>query len=823
MKKLMLLFIVILLFNTNVNAVSDNISFYDDFLDFFKNLFSPNIKLSPGDLTCEDISNPNCIELIPGQSGTHYTYNSEHDIYILDDTDDDDYYFLLMGDMSCDKSCIIPRWGQRRGQQYTTTIDLNEYTLTYSDANYETLPNTGFEEWDENQPIGWNVISGNVEPRSTDYYMPMSGDWVLYTDDSLVIESSLINLSLSDREYMAYVTLGRASSSDIVLEVLDSNDSVVCSETDQGYFRGKSIGCEFTPNSFGQHKLRITTSNYAYIDVTGIVPINDYGIVTGSTYNLNGRIGNNYPGLSFSGSWDDVDLGQYDDVRPILEVKNGNIRGGSENIVSYALRTSAAPIAYFHDLDIRVKGLQSHTIRSGGRIINNYLEVDMPWYFARENSIEENMIASGEIINNTLIGGQGVIRLGGTGTIIDGNFISNNAQATNHYAIIHDGAENPIIRNNIFDPIEGSGILTYVGHGYRIYNNTFYVNTATCNVEYINEDYSTNGIRMNDYGAETNYDNWIYDNLFHITGTSYNTYWSDCQPVTTGIFYSASGVNNRIFGNEFYINDTNEDNSQPVIGIYAGATDDGVIKAYNNPSDNRLIYNNYFETNDKAVWISTYYGGMINMWLENNTFTKILNEYYTPSSENAALRFGRLSDMVNTRLINNKYLDGFDSDEYYFSGINGDYDLIKKHYLHVYVKDSSEVPIQNAFVRVLPQENGSEINGYTDNNGYVRLDLIEYTESGTLSSGGSHNRVMNAPYDVYVSSIYYTQVNGVSENTINIIGSEVTEFCGDEIIQSPNDDGVNEICDGNNFGGLACSDYEYDSGDLSCINCLTID
>ncbi len=49
-------------------------------------------------------------------------------------------------------------------------------------------------------------------------------------------------------------------------------------------------------------------------------------------------------------------------------------------------------------------------------------------------------------------------------------------------------------------------------------------------------------------------------------------------------------------------------------------------------------------------------------------------------------------------------------------------------------------------------------------------------------------------------------------------------YCGDGGIQSPNDDGINEVCDGINFGGQTCTDFGFDSGSLSCINnCQTID
>jgi len=149
--------------------------------------------------TCESLGNPeNCVELIPEQSGTHYTYNSEHDTYFLDDTADADYYFLLMGDLSCDKSCIIPRWSSEQSVSYTTTIDLNGYTMTYSDADYGSLVNNGFEEWIGNDPVGWTVISADdlVEPRSTAYWQPMSGNYVLFSNSSFIIESSYVNIPL---------------------------------------------------------------------------------------------------------------------------------------------------------------------------------------------------------------------------------------------------------------------------------------------------------------------------------------------------------------------------------------------------------------------------------------------------------------------------------------------------------------------------------------------------------------------------------------------------------------------------------------------------
>src|SRR3989344_8382016 len=76
------------------------------------------------------------------------------------------------------------------------------------------------------------------------------------------------------------------------------------------------------------------------------------------------------------------------------------------------------------------------------------------------------------------------------------------------------------------------------------------------------------------------------------------------MPVTTGIFYSASGPNNRIFNNKFYVTKTNETDNAPVFALYIGS-------GYNSPVDNPLFYNNYIETNDKAAWIANFYVGLM--------------------------------------------------------------------------------------------------------------------------------------------------------------------------------------------------------------------
>ena len=48
-----------------------------------------------------------------------------------------------------------------------------------------------------------------------------------------------------------------------------------------------------------------------------------------------------------------------------------------------------------------------------------------------------------------------------------------------------------------------------------------------------------------------------------------------------------------------------------------------------------------------------------------------------------------------------------------------------------------------------------------------------------------------------------------------------TEECGDNIIQTPNDDGLNEICDGIDLGGEDCTTQGFDFGTLDCLTDCT--
>lgn len=700
--------------------------------------------------SCAELNVPNCVEVWPDEQRAGYEFSAEHRAYLFRDLSNQDHYFLLMGELICDKSCAVFGFDDGNpSDDATTTFDLNGYSLTYSAAAYEDLPNNGFETWSGSTPSDWTVVSGSVEQRDTAHYMPMHGDSVLYSPGAVVLESSPIHLPAA-RAYHGYVTVGRAADTDITLEVVGPGDQVACSQTEPGFFRGQSFACRFDPSAPGDYRLRLTTQGEAYFDRTGIVPIADYGVGVFTAWSLSDGNDNQNPVVQNLAGVDIPPTGDHAEPTGTnnLEIKNGSIATAHENQLSYGVSLSGIVRLDLHGVRITANGLKSHSVSASGEMHGNHLEVDMPWYFARENSTEENVVLrGGSFHHNAAIGGQGVIRLRGTGTQVYKNLLRNNAQATNHYAIIHSGAEDPEIHDNVFDPIEGSGILTYVGHGYRIYNNLFYVRTATCNVEYVNEDYSTNGIRMNDYGAETNFDNWVYDNIFYIEGRGFETAWDNCMPVTTGIFYSASGADNRIYGNEFYVEKTHDNSAHPVLALYMGGD------AYNNPVDNRLVYDNLFETNDKAVWITTYYGDSADLWFENNTFRRVDNSYYTPEAPEAALRMGRGSSPAdNVRLINNQFEGGFEQNAIQFTAVNpaASYDLTAQWYVHVHVADGQGDPVAGAEVTASSLGQSEVVTETTDASGDALLVLTEYLEQGDMTPDGTHDRTMVTPHSIDV-------------------------------------------------------------------------
>ena len=78
----------------------------------------------------------------------------------------------------------------------------------------------------------------------------------------------------------------------------------------------------------------------------------------------------------------------------------------------------------------------------------------------------------------------------------------------------------------------------------------------------------------------------------------------------------------------------------------------------------------------------------------------------------------------------------------------------------------------------------------------------------SITAGSSHN--------------YYFNISTLKSPTLNITSApSASTYCGDNIIQTPNSAGVNEICDTSNLSGQTCQSQGYTGGTLGCnTNCL---
>ena len=716
---------------------------------------------SAGLKTCADIAHSNCVELT---TCGDYSGNS-------------DTYFLLMNDISDSMSCLFLADG--------VILDLNGYTVTYAEG-YNMMPNWNFESWTSGSPDNWDVSGASGARQGTKQEMPLLGDYSLYLPNAgSVVVSDWVYLPVGNRHYRGII-LYQDGNGGIDLEVLNSGGSVVCSNTYGADFDGEGMVafCDFDNQPAGNYRIRVTSnSNNMYLDLGGILPAHDHGVGVINYYN--DAYCDTYSSQSCYGP--DY-LSQTGTPGASITVKNGYIDSGSFvhsgfGITSYFMGGASLEV---ENVIINVSGIDSNAIRtsSSGSISYSELYNYQPWITTRQHLHRAgSVIGSQDFHHNIASGGQGVINVVGENSRIYNNLIENDQSVTNHYAITYS-ADISDVYNNVFDPIRGSGILVYKSNGVSIYNNIFYSVAQPCDPEYITGTdltYSTNAIRINDYYSDDTFDTDVYNNDFHIMGEYYtNPEHPGCTPISTGIFFSASGPNNNIFNNRFYTEKRNDNDNLHLYALYMGDA-----TTANVPQDNKLVYNNYFESNDKAVWITSFYGPSIDMWLENNTFSRVDNIYYTPGDYDAAIQIGSGSfDANNLRLINNKFLNGFNPDFYSFTGLSGSYDLHKKSYLHVNVKDDLGNPVINSLVTAETLDLSYSVSDYTNNEGYAFLYLNDYDESGSTNSGGT--RTQYGDYNVkanYGGSDYYyaSQIDPSLENDIIIIlgtgGCTLDEDC----------------------------------------------
>ena len=709
-------------------------------------------------------------------------------------------YLLLSNDISDPMSCLFLGG--------SVTLDLNGYTVKYLDGNYNHLMNGDFEQWSGNVPANWDISSAPGARRvPTQTEMPLVGDYAIYLPAGQTIISDWVYLPIANRTYRGMIVeRGTGGWGQITrIEVLDSNNQVVCTRDFSGRMGGGTAFCNFKISTPGNYKLRVRpTQRASYYDYGDIVPALDVGVAVVRVYT-------NAWCVDDSGSCTFPDYeGKYPSITSSnLNIINGNIEAKFPSMRNIGVRfgdlIGTNNRFNMNNVKIKTQGINAKTliIYYQGTIENSEFYNHMPWVHNREDIGEVSITLGSNInfINNKVIGGQGLIYLSGNNNTIDGNYLRNNQTVTNHYSInmyYSNGGGNHTISNNIFEPEKGSGILMSTGSKYnRIYNNFFNLTAQTCDPEYVSGDFTTNAIRFTDYDRPVGdsggvFGNYVYNNSFYIKGKYFLNY-PNCQSIANGIFYSVGAGSNYIENNKFYI--TNTDSHALAFAFYIGSSSAGGVGYFRN---------NYINYNDAGAWITTFYGPAANQVFENNTFEynndglitgqrcKVLWPSCCPNYHN--FRFGGCCDWQtgNMSFINNKYINTNLTNDCFDPTAAGDsYSFDYKWYLNVNVNSSGGV-VSNATVSAVSRF-GNIYTGYTDSNGFASLRLLDFDQSGTI--GFTKYYTYHNPYNITVFKAGYKP---------NLFSLNITNYT------------IKNIILGNESSQCVQNDYDQDGYGIGC-------
>ena len=199
--------------------------------------------------------------------------------------------YMLTRDITSERSTIF------LGKD--VTLDLNGFTLTYADGDYEHVPNFGFEEGLK----GWDVSKApGAKIENTAEVHQFIGDKILRLKEGDEIASSYINLPLEGRSYYAmcgitghyYHDMGGDVRNDMRISVYvnnDTGDEVNCITR---YADTTMVSCPVINRSArlgggfiiahlnhlpaGRYRIRVKAENDCLVDQIDIRPAMDVGV-----------------------------------------------------------------------------------------------------------------------------------------------------------------------------------------------------------------------------------------------------------------------------------------------------------------------------------------------------------------------------------------------------------------------------------------------------------------------------------------------------------------------------------------------------------------
>jgi len=673
--------------------------------------------------------------------------------------------YMLTQDITSDKSTIF------LGKD--VTLDLNGYTITYADGNYQHIPNYSFEEGLESWDIS-KAPGAKIEDTKVHVFI---GDKILRLKAGEEIVSQFINLPVPNRSYFAMCgVIGPAMKVSVYVEN-EKGNSITCSTTytDSTMIsipiekRSPRLGGGFVIGHFsglpaGKYRVRVKAITDCLLDHIDLRPAMDVGIGIVEDTHPMGHNDHLYERAhsAFFDYTEDVSQSKPIAGIPIVKgegtvtIKNGVIRNGSVGVLSWGIQSTAQKVRLILDnVKIITSGINTSAVDvPHATITNSTFDVKSPFIINRHGSefygVDLRGERASEVSFSEFYGGQGCLVFKGNFSKIHHNLFVNRQTVTNHYSIMAMGDSSQIFEN-IIKPEIGSGIEVYVHRGMEIFNNEIWIKAAPPTCEYGHEEYSTTAIRIADYNAKPGsprgcFGNKVYNNKMYITGMDYPEY-TDYTPMAWAVFYSASGGDNYIFGNEIIVKDLSIGSKNETSAFYIGG---GAIGGQFN--DNRVT------TNVPAAWVASRYGGAKNTSIFNNTIIRSSKA----DSDFKPFRMGwaESRDCIASDIK-------FSSNE--FEGLDFSIDATNQHHTYsvfwtmtIHVIDKKGKGVTGYDVLILDKNKEEVMSQKTNSRGSIQVELPEYSVAGSTITYLS-------PYTVTVDKKKEeVSLNANQEITINV-------------------------------------------------------
>ncbi|MEX1239725.1 MAG: hypothetical protein WEB30_08405 [Cyclobacteriaceae bacterium] len=646
------------------------------------------------------------------------------------------------------------------------TLDLNGYTIRFADGNYDHISNSGFEEgergWDLSKAPGAKVVN-------TEEVHVFIGKKIMSLKKGDEITSPYVNLSIASRSYFAMCGVTGSDYRDmrgdlknqmkVSIYVEDENGSEIRTVTSYGDTTMRSCPVENRSPRLGggfvyahlhnlpagKYRVRVKAETDCLIDDVDIRPSLDAGIAIVEKTYPQVHYDHLYEGTvsAFFDYTKDAAKGLPLDSIPAVKgggtvvIRNGIIENGAEGIVSWGIQSTAEKVKVVLD-NVRIVTSGINTIAADlpqATITNCRFEVNNPFIINRHNANFYAVDLSGEeaseVSFSEFFGGQGCLVFKGKKTSVHHNYFVNKQMVTNHYSIMAMGDSSRIFQNRI-EPEVGSGIEIYVHKYIEIFNNLIRIKTSPPTCEYGHEEYSTAAIRMADYRAKPGalngcYGNKVYNNKIYVAATpqpGVDTY----APMAWAIYYSASGGDNEIFGNEIFVNKPEMNSKVVAAAFYICGGPEGFGGNF---------YDNTIITNVPAAWIGTMYGGAANSKIYHNTIIKSPDAPATFKPFRMGSSQGPQLVAKNIEFRSNEFRDCF-------------FDIERTDQAHSYsvywklgikVVDKAGRPLSKVRVLIKDKNENTRYSGQTDLHGNLHAELPEYTVNGSET-------VLSSPYKV---------------------------------------------------------------------------